>query len=247
MLQWLKLIWILVCPIVSIAVGLIMMRGLETGFRAALCEMYLFFTCWLRKPFYRLECKIASWGKDDDYVTAYKMAFIIYDKSTKTCSFAPMRLEKKQPHEHSYSANAEAKCDKASNHKAPVKHCTCGFYALKLKRHLGKVLGSGPQTYRWRANSLAVLQVDLSGRIIPGLLGYRAEKQRVLQAQLNRRCSICYNQKPFWRRARNATSVAQHYHDGLDYILPVCEKHQGASSKDISSLQQLLQTEVVWR
>ncbi len=234
--------------VLSIPVGLWIARGFDTGFLAAYRELYMILTWWLRKPFYILECKIALWGKDTEYITAYKRAYVVYDSESKTYGFAPMRLEGDSHLNRRYGTEATAVCDKGSGHQAPLKACECGFYALKLRRHLGKVVGSDPQTGLWRANALATLEVDLSGTVISGSLGYRAEKQRVLKVQLSRRCSICYFNKHFWQRAKEASSISRvPWRDSLVYIIPICEVHQGENPTDISVLKQILHTDAVWR
>lgn len=64
-------------------------------------------------------------------------------------------------------------------HDAPILECNCGFHAVKRLEDLH--LGYGN----------AVLDVELSGRVVVHEAGYRAAHQRVLRVRVPGRCLIC--------------------------------------------------------
>jgi len=71
-----------------------------------------------------------------------------------------------------YPVEADATCGRGHHHRAPDLHCACGFYALR----------EPPRT--WMTPRNVMLQVELSGKIIVGTKGYRAQHSQVLAVYL---------------------------------------------------------------
>jgi hypothetical protein len=82
----------------------------------------------------------------------------------------------------SYGAVAEATCALA-DHDAPAADCSCGFYAVADESQLWRLGADEPE--------LAVLDVELAGRIIEHDHGYRASDQRVTAVRLHGVCVRC--------------------------------------------------------
>ena len=78
----------------------------------------------------------------------------------------------------SYGAVAHATCP-LSGHDAPQADCSCGFYAVADEGQLWRLGADEPE--------LAVVDVELSGRIIEHDHGYRASDQRVPRRPCPRR------------------------------------------------------------
>lgn len=107
----------------------------------------------------------------------------------------------------------------------PDPHGTCGFYAVKDKKDADQ--------------SLLMLDVELYGRVIVHDKGYRAEKQRVLQAVLEP-CNgfICRNA---------STGVSAERDDEGDWeVRPYCDDCRpfGAPTYSLSQLADIIGTEV---
>jgi hypothetical protein len=78
--------------------------------------------------------------------------------------------------------DAAAHCLKHPEHDAPVRHCSCGFFALERAEAL--VLYA-----RYPYSQL--LEVELSGRTITGRSGMRSQYQRMLRMLLMPVCAQC--------------------------------------------------------
>ncbi len=252
MSQLLQLVPTLIGPLIGlllVALDRNLERGGQFGFRQAFIEVFRFMTWWIVKPFYQLECRVRTKNaKESTHITGYKTAFLVYDPVANMVSFSPLRWKAEHTNDLHYGVDSEAKCHKNRKHQAPVLSCRCGFYALALERHVNKVLGSNPQTPSWLANSLVTLEVDLSGTVVEGKLGYRAETQRVLKVKVKQKCSVCIRDNRFWKRASKATGFAvTRTPEGLNCTSPVCDHHQGDQKTDIVALSNSLGTEVVWR
>ena len=70
----------------------------------------------------------------------------------------------------SYEVADDAVCP-LQDHDAPDASCTCGFYAVEDDEELWRLGGYEPE--------LAVLDVDLAGRVIEHEHGFHASHQRV--------------------------------------------------------------------
>jgi hypothetical protein len=81
-----------------------------------------------------------------------------------------------------YGARAHATCALA-DHDAPDADCSCGFYAVDDDTHLWRLGADEPE--------LAVLDVELAGRVIEHDHGYRASHQRVVKVQFHGVCVRC--------------------------------------------------------
>jgi len=104
----------------------------------------------------------------------------------------------------SYEVAADAVCP-LQDHDAPDASCTCGFYAVEDDEELWRLGGYEPE--------LAVLDVDLAGRVIEHEHGYRASHQRVRRVTLGNACVRC---------GRPAVALRRHWFGGLT---PACARH----------------------
>jgi hypothetical protein len=98
-----------------------------------------------------------------------------------------------------YGAVAKAECPFGRGHDAPEPACTCGFYAVETDDELWRLGCDEPD--------LAVLEVELSGRVIEHEHGYRASHQRVRAIRMHRRCSRCGRAAELLHRRRFGTLV----------------------------------------
>ena len=149
-------------------------------------------------------------------------------------------------YESIFGQTSEAECRHVRavlDHKAPKESCTCGYYSLLDPTVLPRV--SLPEGFA--GVNLYLLQVRLSGVIIEGERGWRAERQDVLKVWLPSRCAVCN---------REATMLASHYEIGRspytaqnDFsLIPMCDSH-GANSGwrfTIAELRQKLGVECDW-
>jgi hypothetical protein len=147
---------------------------------------------------------------------------------------------------HRYGASSDAMClfsevfdgevsPVEPGHAVPHPNCECGFYALQARGHLGTTATRSwlDSNHKGRA---CVLEVDLSGTIIPGQVGYRAEHIEVLKVTVPSRCITC---------DRHATVFAAK--KGL--LFPTCGRHEAHFKKPVVSLGWLrdqLRTEIEW-
>ena len=84
-----------------------------------------------------------------------------------------------------YGALAHATCALA-DHDAPDSDCSCGFYAVADESQLWRLGADEPE--------LAVLDVELAGRVIEHDHGYRASHQRVTHVRFHGVCVRCGKQ-----------------------------------------------------
>jgi hypothetical protein len=82
-----------------------------------------------------------------------------------------------------YGTVARASCPFAPDHDAPEPGCTCGFYAVASEDGLDRLGADAPD--------LAVLDVELSGRIVEHTHGYRASHQVIRRVRLHQCCVRC--------------------------------------------------------
>jgi hypothetical protein len=85
----------------------------------------------------------------------------------------------------SYGARAVASCALA-DHDSPAPDCSCGFYAVADESQLWRLGADEPE--------LALLEVELAGRVIEHEHGYRASDQRVVGVRLHGVCVRCGRQ-----------------------------------------------------
>lgn len=87
-----------------------------------------------------------------------------------------------------YAVDARATCPRGC--PVPDPTCRCGFYAMRGDPEVRQL----PHEAAWarRAEPLSVrLDVELSGVVLEYELGYRAERQRVLEVGIPDRCVPC--------------------------------------------------------
>ncbi len=82
----------------------------------------------------------------------------------------------------SYGAASRASCP-FHPHEAPQADCSCGFYAVTTDGELGRLGADEPD--------LAVLDVELAGRVIEHEHGFRASHQRARAVELHGACVRC--------------------------------------------------------
>jgi hypothetical protein len=82
----------------------------------------------------------------------------------------------------SYGVVAHATCP-LEGHDAPAAECSCGFYAVADDTQLWRLGADEPE--------LAVLDVELAGRVIEHDHGYRASDQRVQSVRFHGSCVRC--------------------------------------------------------
>jgi hypothetical protein len=102
-----------------------------------------------------------------------------------------------------YGAVADATCA-LDDHDAPDAACSCGFYAVADEGSLWRLGADEPE--------LAVLDVELAGRVIEHDHGFRASHQRVRAVRFHGVCVRC---------GRRAVTFAQRHFGNL---VPACEK-----------------------
>src|SRR4051812_1281640 len=103
----------------------------------------------------------------------------------------------------SYGTVAHAACP-LHDHDAPQQDCTCGFYAVADVGQLWRLGADEPE--------LAVVDVELSGRVIEHDHGYRASDQRARAVRVHGVCTRC---------GRRAEVFAQRRFGGL---VPACRR-----------------------
>ncbi|MFO7777078.1 MAG: hypothetical protein R6V28_01870 [Nitriliruptoraceae bacterium] len=87
-----------------------------------------------------------------------------------------------------YEVNAQATCPRGCPTPSPT--CRCGFYAMRSDVESRQL--SQESSWARRADPLSVrLDVELSGVVLEYELGYRAERQRVLEVGVPDRCVAC--------------------------------------------------------
>jgi hypothetical protein len=103
----------------------------------------------------------------------------------------------------SYGVVARAVCP-LEGHDAPEADCSCGFYAVADDTQLWRLGADEPE--------LAVLDVELAGRVIEHDHGYRASDQHVRSVRFHGACVRC---------GRRAEVFGQRHFGGL---VPACRK-----------------------
>jgi hypothetical protein len=93
----------------------------------------------------------------------------------------------------SYGPVAQATCP-LEDHAAPAADCSCGFYAVADDTQLWRLGADEPE--------LAVLDVELAGRVIEHDHGYRASDQRVTSVRFHGACVRCGRRAEVFGRRR---------------------------------------------
>jgi len=126
-----------------------------------------------------------SEGTSDEPILAVKRAHIRLspdgDEATLTGLTAGSR----------YAADATASCPRGCPEPRPT--CRCGFYAMRSDVEARNLAHEA--TWARRAEPLSVrLDVELSGVVLEYDLGYRAQRQRVIEVGIPDRCVPCAEQ-----------------------------------------------------
>ncbi len=147
-----------------------------------------------------------------------------------------------------YGVEANAVCLRPPDGTVPHQHCACGFYAYKDGVSMG---------YDRRPTSMiATLTVDLYGKVIVHTLGYRAQHQRVVAAELivPRTCAIA----TAWERIEITTFADLHpkYVRGVPtarcrstathvkHDTPVCQGHADRAAIPLDTVLDRLRTDL---
>jgi hypothetical protein len=118
-----------------------------------------------------------------------------------------------------YGARAQATCA-LSEHEAPAADCSCGFYAVVDDTQLWRLGADEPE--------LAVLDVELAGRVIEHDHGYRASDQRVVHVHFHGVCVRC---------GRAAETFARRRFGGLVPSCRRCARHPVEPHEVAASLE----------
>lgn len=186
---------------------------------------------------------VARWAtrrrRHDTHLVGYKWATLRQEHDGRL-SFRPYTVKKCH---YGVTEKAECKYDHAGigEHSVPDERCRCGFYALKSPWLLGRIPGG----YRYRSlrdtAALVLLRVDLSGKVIEGHYGYRAEWQRVEQVAFARQCT--HLSEAGTCRAP-AIGFMVWWREGP--IGPACAEHANPELT-LTELANRLGTEVTWQ
>ncbi len=103
----------------------------------------------------------------------------------------------------SYGTVARASCPVAG-HDAPQADCSCGFYAVADEGQLWRLGADEPE--------LAVVEVELSGRLIEHDHGYRASDQRVRALRVHGVCVRCGRRAEVFSQRRFGALVPACHH-----------------------------------
>lgn len=234
------------------------------GERGATWLGWLKLTRPLRRRFMQWESRRRRRGQpaQPDHIVGYKWAFVGLERAEGAkIVFRPLREYSYDW--YSYGVSAKAVCQGWGAHWHPAAYCEsspgtllvgkyayhrCGFHALSRPEYLGKVPGGYADLRPERLASLALLQVDLHGTIVPGEFGWRAERQEVLRVAFGRRCAFCIQQGR--RRDRRAVGLAWLAYSLAGWtrqvIAPACGAHSDPSLT-LLSVANNLRTEVVWQ
>lgn len=127
-----------------------------------------------------------------------------------------------------YKPYDEASCGQNHDHKVPAVTCTCGFWGLPSPEDL-RTLGT-------LKPCIALLEVEFFGEIIHLEQGYRSAKQRILSMQLQRTCTLCYEEANHIISIRINSDLKPEWHlfgthvPADDSIIPARRNSAAASS-----------------
>jgi hypothetical protein len=140
---------------------------------------------------------------------------------------------------HFFDIESSASCE--LDHSAPLRSCTCGYYAARNISDLYQAAAGALKHLSVHQGSIVLLRVMLTGTIVVTDLGYRAENQEVLGAYHLMRCTDC-----------NGTAVALEivpsvYH-GFHWLAAKCAECQNEerSTYPKELLDRQLKVEVEW-
>lgn len=236
-------------PALSFVAGIILMTAAKTGdINGSIKSAIGFFGQYLFIAHSYLRNRTST----DGFLTAYRSAYIVEFRGILV--FKPLRELYPM-----FRTDDVAVCATSTGrsrqrlglpplHQPPGDNCQCGFYSLKSAGYLGWILGSRANGSRGELYQLVTLQVDLSGKVIEGRLGYRAERQQVLKVIVPARCGMCktfygVSEMPPWKRRRHTIGAIM-IDDTMTPVCSIC-----ASSfpgvMPLSDIASMLGTEVV--
>lgn len=167
----------------------------------------------------------------------YKFA-LLKPTVSGSIAFAPLRIPT-----YRYHTSADAVCLYANvhgrrreEHRSPNSLCECGFYSLVLRSHLGLNETRSRLPGEW-TGAVVTLEVDLSGTVIAGEVGFRAEHIEVLSVTVPSHCKRC------GQRALGLSSNRKQ-----DFFWPSCQSKRCTKGQSwtIDWLRDQLGTEVGW-
>ena len=185
---------------------------------------------------------------DDEPLSAHKRARLVHDNGTLKAYLRPIH------HDIKLESIGSATCLGGHRHtEVPGDECNCGFYGLKYNWLLVWNPSTASYSYITNIINLVDLDVELYGKIIESVAGYRAQHQRILCVKLPKRCKKRYC-------LRKTAHVVLANALGIRVISPekrlylVCDKHSknelGYSYEpciSITDLADQLGTEVALR
>jgi hypothetical protein len=119
----------------------------------------------------------------DEPIVGLKYAAVVIDDEGE---FRFQSTTSRSGHARCYDVEGRAVCQSGREHRAPSWRCTCGYYAMgdaATLRTAWERIGIDPD---W-----AMLEVELTGRVIEHDRGWRGQRQTILAAVWDDRCSRC--------------------------------------------------------
>lgn len=177
-------------------------------------------------------------------IRAWKVARLVVSPSGRGVRLASLNELVTHPVEgtaHCTAMRFSTFRDLHSHHyDAPHLDCTCGFYAWKTREQAAQMVSEG---------GLALLDIELFGKVIQHEHGYRAEKQRVLGVQIDPTCNhfMCVAPAVVIDFPRNLNPSSMQ-HDAVEFKV-WCETHRHEAGDRTCSLQDVansLRCEVAW-
>jgi hypothetical protein len=111
-----------------------------------------------------------------------KAAWLVVRPSDLAVAFAAVGVPVR------YGLDAHARCVTTGAHEAPALWCGCGLYALRSRAAATRL---ARRVRRRRGAVAAVLDVELTGRVLEATRGFRSQRQRVTQVTVGGRCVAC--------------------------------------------------------
>jgi len=194
-------------------------------------------------------------GEEDEPILAVKRAHVRLSPDGTEATLTGLTAGSR------YAVDARAHCPRGCPEPRPT--CRCGFYAMRSDVESRNLPNEA--TWARRADPLSVrLDVELSGVVLEYDLGYRAERQRVVEVSIPDRCVPCADQGVD-RQASGLIArprrIGSHFGGGNPYVgdpsvrtwselrsacLDHWESEPGWPALALGDLAELLGTTVTW-
>jgi hypothetical protein len=119
----------------------------------------------------------------EEPIVGLKFAAVVIDDEGE---FRFQSTTSRSGHARCYDVEGQAVCQSGREHRAPSWRCTCGYYAMGDAAALRSAWERIGIDSDW-----ALLEVELTGRVIEHDRGWRGQRQSVLAAVWDDRCSRC--------------------------------------------------------